>query len=688
MQFVNPLFLIALATLVIPVLIHLFNFRKFKKVYFTNVRFLQEIQQETKKQSQLRQLLILAARLLAIASLVVAFAQPYLPASRQQKRVTGQHAVSIYIDNSFSMEAVSADGKLFDLARAKALEIVSAYSPSDQFMLVTNDFEGRHQRFVSPEEFTKLVEEVQISAVTRNLSEVFNRQSDMVPGAQNMNFDAYAISDFQKTTATLSGARPDSTISWFLVPLAADKKDNLYIDSAYFPSPVHQPEQPARLMVRIRNASGNSLEKVPVKLTINSVQKALSSFDIGPGATLEIPLSYTENPSGIQYGQVEVADYPIVYDDKFYFSYPILPSVPVLSINEKESNHFLDALFSGDTAVTFTNSPVNQLDYSRIFSNSLVIVNSPEELSSGLTRELNRFTRNGGSLVLFPPVRGHIDSYNALTSLLNLTGYSSPDTARQRIAIVNTENEIYSGVFEKNSSGRIVLPDNIDLPVVNKYYRIPPDMLSREEVLLKLQNNQPYLITAPVEKGKVYLFASPLDESWTKFPKHMIFVPTLYKIALLSNPTYPLYYTLGDNQTVVVPGDTVSETNLCKLKKLNSAFEIIPEAKRSGSNLALFLHDQVKEAGFYSVSCGQKINSGLSFNYNRKESDLACFTAPELEDQARRQSIRDIHIIKGKKSSLVQEIRQIKQGTPLWKLFIILALVFLAIEIALIRLLK
>ena len=69
MQFVNPFFLLALGTLAIPILIHLFNFRKFKKVYFTNVRFLQEIQQETKKQSQLRQLLILIARLLAIAAL-------------------------------------------------------------------------------------------------------------------------------------------------------------------------------------------------------------------------------------------------------------------------------------------------------------------------------------------------------------------------------------------------------------------------------------------------------------------------------------------------------------------------------------------------------------------------------------------------------------------------------------------
>ena len=110
MVFAQPLFLIALTALAIPVIIHLFNFRKYKKVYFTNVKFIAEIKQETKKRSQLKHLLILLARLLAIACLVMVFAQPYLPSSIQQKKNKGSQAVSIYIDNSFSMEGLSAGG--------------------------------------------------------------------------------------------------------------------------------------------------------------------------------------------------------------------------------------------------------------------------------------------------------------------------------------------------------------------------------------------------------------------------------------------------------------------------------------------------------------------------------------------------------------------------------------------------
>ena len=79
MQFVNPLFLFGLFAIAIPVIIHLFNFRKFQKVYFTNVDFIEELKQQTQKQSQLKHLLVLLLRILAIASLVFAFAQPYIP---------------------------------------------------------------------------------------------------------------------------------------------------------------------------------------------------------------------------------------------------------------------------------------------------------------------------------------------------------------------------------------------------------------------------------------------------------------------------------------------------------------------------------------------------------------------------------------------------------------------------------
>jgi len=688
MQFANPLFLFALVTLVIPVLIHLFNFRRYKKVYFTNLRFLQEIQQESKKQSQLRQILILIARLLALTSLVLAFSQPFIPSSRLQKVIPGQRVVSIYIDNSFSMEAIATEGKLMDVAKTKAKEIAQAYSPSDLFQIVTNDFEGKHQRLISLEELMTQVDEIQTSSVTRPLSEIIMRQNDLVSGNRKSGIDAYLVSDFQKNTTSLASIKPDSLISWYLVPLKAEKKDNLYIDTLWFLSPVHQADQPVNLKVRIHNASSQALEKIPVKLSINGIQKAVGNFSVGANATTELVLPYTENSSGLQYGVVELVDYPVVYDDRFYFTYTIQPAIPVLCIQDKIPDLYLNALFSNDSSVHYNTSFLRQLDYNKMFAHSLIILNSIGELSSGLQQELSRFVSGGGNLVIFPPHDGERDDYQKFLSALNVGKIGVYDTARQRISGLNLESNLFVDVFEKNQSGKVVLPDNIDLPMIFRYYHLERGIRTGAEVLITLQNNQPFLTYSKIDKGGVYLFASPLDDSWSAFPKHTIFVPTMLKIALLSNPAYPLYYPTGKSTTIEIPADSTSDKDIWKIRKSQSAYQFIPESRKFGSSISLITHDQVSDAGFYEITKGSRTTMGLAFNYDRKESDLTCQTTTELEQQIDRMPRHDFHILKDRKTSLTREIHELKRGTPLWKLFVVLSLLFIATEIALIRFIK
>ncbi|MFQ5448330.1 MAG: BatA domain-containing protein, partial [Saprospiraceae bacterium] len=165
MQFLYPNFLFALAALAIPIIIHLFYFRRFKKVYFTNVRFLKEVKEETSARQKLRNLLVLLMRCLAVALLVFAFAQPFIPQDAEVKK--GENSVSIFVDNSFSMSALSQDVPLVEKAKQRAKQIISAYAVEDRFQILTNDFEGRHQRLVSKEEAIGLVEEIKVSPAVR-----------------------------------------------------------------------------------------------------------------------------------------------------------------------------------------------------------------------------------------------------------------------------------------------------------------------------------------------------------------------------------------------------------------------------------------------------------------------------------------------------------------------------------------
>jgi Aerotolerance regulator N-terminal len=688
MVFAQPLFLIALTALAIPVIIHLFNFRKYKKVYFTNVKFIAEIKQETKKRSQLKHLLILFVRLLAITCLVMIFAQPYLPSSTRQKKLKGSQAVSIYIDNSFSMEALSTGGRLLDEARNKALEIADACKPSDLFQLLTADFEGRHQRFVSRDEFRTLVEEVKISPAVRSLAEVMKRQEDMFSNARSMNPVAYIISDFQRTTSGFTTLKADTSISWFFVPVVAAKQNNLYIDTAWFDNPVLQPLQPAKLRVKIRNSSDERLEKIPLQLSINKVQKSMASFAVEPGSETTVILPYTNNAAGMQSGVLSITDYPVTWDDKFFISYPIAPAVPVFCINGDKPSPYLDALFASDSTFIFRNVGDKQLDFSSFGRYPLIILNGVKEISSGLKQEISRYVTNGGNIVIFPPDKADLLKYNEFLTVLGAPLYTGIDTTRVNVSDLNTESLIFRDVFERDASGKITLPENVDLPRVIWHYILSRASKSVTEDLIKLQNGQSFLTVTKTGKGQVYLSAVPLEDKASNFPKNSVFVPVLYKIAILSVPLVPLFYSLSADNGIVIANDSLKNKEVYKIKKPDTDFESIPETRSTGSFTRLYPHDQIREAGLYTIMEGSRVIQGIAFNYDRRESDLHCYTGDEVNTMLKRSDVKYFAVLKGKQVSLAKQIRDINQGTPLWKYFVLGTLAFLLAEIVLIRLWK
>ena len=689
MSFVYPYFLYGLFALAIPILIHLFNFRRYKKVWFTNVRYLAEIKQETQKRSQIKQWILLAIRLLAITSLVIAFAQPYLPSPLQTHKQVSHQAVSVYIDNSFSMDAVGKEGKLIELAKIKAAQIASAYEPSDRFQILTNDFEGRHQHFVSREEFLQLLGDVEISPAFRTISEVISRQQDLLGEIPDVNRNVYLISDFQRSNSDFENISPDTTLSLFILPLEVNATSNLYIDTAYFESSVQQPDMISKLHVRIRNTGPDKLEKIPVKLIINGRQKAVASAGINPGAETELVLPYTNNLNGIQSGFLELQDYPITYDDKCYLSYPLVSSISLLCIYDDEENRYLNALFQNDSAFHMENTFVTRLNYASLNDFSLIILNQLPRISSGLTQELKRFTSNGGSLLIIPPATAKPDGYQQLLYNTGLPDLQLPDTSRLRVAQIRTESEVYQDVFEPSVSGEVELPENADMPVTNFHFPLQHATGSMMEPLLLLQNGDILLAYSPVEKGKVYLFSSPMEMEYTNFPGHLLFVPTLIKIALLSQPHTPLYYFTADNTPVEVPFDSLNQDIIYRIRNAESGFEIIPEMRFVGGRMLLFPHDQVREAGIYTLYRDEVPIAGLAFNYPRAESELAYLDLEEIKELLDRKKIQAVTSLGEEESStLTKKIQDLEKGRPVWKLFILLALLFLLAEIVIIRLVK
>ncbi|MGQ0828999.1 MAG: vWA domain-containing protein [Bacteroidota bacterium] len=683
MSFTYPAFLIALSAIAIPIIIHLFNFRKFKTVYFSNIRFLKEVKQETQAKSKLKHLLVLTARILAITFLVLAFAQPFIPV--ENKIIVGDKAISIFIDNSFSMDAVSKNGTLFDEAKKRTLEIVSAYKPTDRFQLLSNNFEGKHQRLVNKEEFMELLDEVKIGPATRSISEIASRQMDVLQQSENKNKLSFIVSDFQKSIVDINELKNDTSITFNFIPLTAVEKSNVYIDTCWFETPVRQYGQLEKLHVRIKNVSDKELENNPVKLFINGTQKTPASFNVAKESETEVVLSFVSKESGIQHCRVELNDFPVTFDDNFYFSFEVAKNIPVLCINgskEGIASPYLNTLYGGDSLFVLNNVSENKLDYSTLSNNKLIVLNELKIISSGLGQELKRFMSNGGSVLVFPNPESDLGSYKEFLLGARANYYERADTVNTKVDKINLDHPVYKDVFDKKTFSAT----NLDLPKVTEHYVVSKTSRSNEEYLLKLQNGNVFLSKYDVDKGKLYLCASPLS-SGSNLAKHAIFVPTLYKIGMYSQNTQALFYVIGKDQSMETKNVLTGES-VYHIRGVNTNFDIIPEHKISDTKTDIFFHNQITEANNYNLYANKTPMAGLSFNFNRKESDLNHFTSDELKQEIDKFNYLNINVLKLTEKKITESLTEMDQGKKLWKLCLILALLFLAMEVILLRFMK
>ncbi len=687
MQFVNPLYLFGLLAIAIPILIHLFNFRRFRRVYFTNVRFLQELKQQTQKQSQLRHLLILAMRILAIAALVMAFAQPYIPFSEKQSKIASRNEVSIFVDNSFSMEANGTNGTLLDESKEKAREIASAYKSTNLFQLLTCDFEGRHQRLVTRDEFLTMLEEVKTSPSVHSFSEIVRRQYDLLKNQNSARRTSYIISDFQKSSYSSVDFQPDSSINTYLVPLKSSSQANLYIDSCWFDQPTQQPGKTLLLRARAWNKSENDLEKIPLKLFINNQQKSVASIDIKAGMSTTVELPFTVYQAGPQQGMLQVTDYPITYDDKFYFSFDVLSSINVLAINGDTENRYLNALFGQDSTVRLSNMNEKSLDYGRLPQFDLIILNEIPAISTGLAEEIKRYVSNGGTILVLPATNADLVSYNNFLSSLKAPSYQQIDTTSTKVVRLSEESYLFRDVFERQQ-GKQVVASNTDLPKVSKYYPIVFSSAMLTVPLMGMLNNREFLTLTNSGMGQVLQFTVPLDPTFSNFPLQALFVPVLYNIALISHPSHNLYNFIGDNKGIRIVTTLPSGDKIFKIKLLNSDFEIIPQINTAGNMVNIFVGNQIPMAGNFELVNDKNTIASLAFNYNRGESDLACNSISELESILNKSHLTTFSILKSGQKPLNEVIALINSGTQLWKYFIWLALLMLLAEILLIKFFK
>ncbi|MBK7224352.1 MAG: BatA domain-containing protein [Saprospiraceae bacterium] len=673
MQFLFPSFLWALGLLAIPIIIHLFYFRRYKEVYFTNVRLLKELVEETSSKNKLKNILILLSRLAIIAALIFAFAQPFLKSN--ESKDMGSSAVSIYIDNSWSMNAKSGDISLFQIAKKKALEIINAFTESDKFQILSNDFNSTNLRLVSKSEARDLLEQITLGPKVQTLSKIGAKQNQSLENYPSQNKHSFIISDFQKNNSGLA-IPTDSSIQRHLIPLQYLEENNVGIDSAYFLTPVITPGQSNKIVFHVKNFGRSDVENIKVNYQINGQEYPSSPLSIKSNKEVVDTITVSSSKVGWNELTIKLNDYPIQFDDQYHLSFLVKEEIKVLVVYSKLLSEELMNYIKAIPYFKVSTQELSKLDYGKFKEFQLIILANLPQVSSGLGTELRKGLEEGVNLVVFPaPDLGNM-SYKELNTAISFPTIISFDRNQREASRINTEADIFQDVFSNPNA-------NIKLPITKGHYTFSPNksiesiLANRDQSLLLFRYN--------IGQAMVYVCSSPFLSEYndlTKSPE--ILLPFLFKASISGSKNSKFSYTIGKDP--IIEWNTISNLSQEDMRlTMKGPEEFIPSIRTSQNKTIIEIFDQVSKAGNYQLLKNNEEIGKISFNEDRIESDLRLISLQEIKEKYGKYfSI----IESAENTDFTNLLQATMQKSQWWRYLLWGALLFLLIEALLIRYLK
>ena len=657
MNFAFPQFLWALTALAIPIIIHLFNFRKTTRIFFSNTRFLQQVRQETTQKRKLKQYLVLASRLLFLLFLVFAFAQPFLPAKEQ---MTPGREVSIYLDNSYSMlSQVAEKTRALDAGIRFSKEIVSLFPLDTRYKLITNDFAPFSNSFKTRTEILDLLAQVRLSPVSRTFNEISRR----VAGS---NQEIFWLSDFQKSTlGDVTPSSIDSLQSWRLVPIGLESATNILIDSAYLEDPFVVGGQRNTLNVRLRNIGPKTREGLVIRLTINDVQSGTASVNLESNSSALAKFDLVQGLKGWNRAVVSFTDFPVSFDNEFYATLNFSEKIRIVEV--RNGNPFVEKVFGNISLFAFRSFEPANVDVGVLAQADLVILNNIDNPDASLLQAIKNYEQGSGTVLIIPSEKIDLASYQSIipgAALKKAEGLENTELDKP-----DFQNPFFENVFEERTAS-MAMP----------HARPVLDWGADRSALLKFKDGKPFLSRLK----NVFVLASPLDTKFSDFQSHGIFVPVMYRIAASSHRVSQKPYYMLSESTITLTADSLAgETPV----RLIGRQEIVPAQRKNGDKLVLEIPKFSIEPGFYYAKSQQDTVGLVAFDLDKKESLLDQWSGEEIK--ALLGSGKNISIFDSAATdSFSNEIKERYLGTALWKYALLLALAFLLAEVLLIRFLK
>ena len=641
MQFKHPEILYFLFLLVIPILVHLFQLRRFKTVYFTNVKLLKELQTQTRKSSKIKKWLLLVTRLLVLTCLIIAFAQPYFKHQNTPKK--GNELI-IVLDNSFSMQAKGPKGELL---KRSIQELLEELPENQSFSLLTN---SELYWDTDIKSIQKELQNLDYSALPFQLDYLLNQveiKKKQVPK------DYIIITDAIQAESKKAIELAQNNSVYFIQP-KAENLSNISIQNVAISQVM---DQFYELKINLLSF-GSKKREIPLSVISSGKKLATTLVQIDKSNT-EIKLTIPKKD--IQ-ATIHIEDQSLAYDNDFYLSISKPEKAALLAIGSLAQNNFLDRIFTAEE-FNFKSTELKSLDYNQIENQEAIVLNELDDLPLALGTTLKAYYEKGGTIIFIPNKNNIPSTLNNFVANFGSLKYGMLSSTEKKITTINFSHPLYQAVFKNKVT-------NFQYPKVKSSFG-----LTGNTAVLHYEDQSIFMGSSTNQLGNFYAFAAPINKQNSNFQNAPLIVPTLYNMGQNQSKTGINAYTIGENQSLIL------ETVLTKDEAVaiqNNDYSFIPLQQILNAKCKLTFGDYPEKAGNYEVIKDEESLKKISFNFARTESDITAINSGIFDTFTKVNNI----------ATVLNDIASERSSSEIWKWFLFGTLLLLCTELLIQKLIK
>ncbi len=687
MTFFNPMVLFGLAAASVPLILHLLNLRKMKKIEFSSLKFLKELQKTKIRRLKLKKILLLILRTLAIIFAVLAFARPTINSNLPLLGNYANTGTVILLDNSMSMDVSDEYGNRFNQAKNSARTIIDLLKEGDEVAIIPMSnlqIESEYLLSRNLDYIKNELNNVKPSYATANLEKGLRTAEAVLENSLNLSREVFVLSDAQPNI--FEREYKDSSIALknvnnlFFMQIGNESKNiinNISIDSVALISQIFRKDKPVETEFFVQNHSKTKIDALSASVMYNGIRSGQRTLDLQPDEKKNIFISANASQIGLNSAYIEIESDALDGDNKRYFGFLIPEKPKIALVGTPAQTHFLSlalgAKFNNESLIDLAR--FNASDLARIDMNKFDII----VCAGGPYREtdfqrLEQYARGGGNIMIFADKDTPRDIFNLGISLLGFGGISDRVFSEEQPASftkVDRLHPLFSGVFKGTTESKEI----VESPKIYKAFTT----LAGQQII-EIPGGA-FLSESRIGDGKVLYCAVTADQTWSNFPFTGLFPTFAFRssIYLSSKEQSAKFTKVGSSINIVVPRKYSAQSNFKVIDPNNTEYFIQAVQMPAGTTIAL---NNLQTPGCYKIYSNENDPVAVvAVNTDKSESDLNILGKSDIESNLEKILNKNVNVhFIDNISTIKNEVLRARIGTELWQIFVVLTLLCLLTE--------